>query len=141
MHENQGTPGGDEPREPAPPSSLVSAQASEDERRAAEAKRIAAEAAEAARLAAIERHQAADRLGGSVRAGLVRWMAVVLVGTALASWLKHPDAGALLAVAALFALAQSWDTRDRARTGELAGEPGLEPGPVGLLLRVLVPVA
>src|SRR5262245_36242995 len=141
MEGNQGTPGGDEPGAPAPPSSLVAAQAIEDERRLAEAQRLAAEAAEAARLAALERRHAADQLGGRVRAGLVRWVVVVLVGTALASALRHPDAGALLAIAALFALAQSWDARDRARAGELLGEPGLAPGAFGQVLRALLPLA
>jgi hypothetical protein len=141
MDGNQGTPGGDEPREPAPMSSLVDAQAIEDERRAAEAQRVAAEAAEARRLEAIEHRAAADLLGGRVRAGLVRWMAVVLGCTALAVALKHPDAALLLALAAVFALVQSWDVRDRARSGPLAGEPGLAPGLVGQALRVLVPVA
>ena len=103
--------------------------------------------AELARLADAERQQtalanriAADGLGGQVRQGLTRWLVLAVVGAVLAAALQHPDAAVMLAVAAVFALTQSWDVRDRARNGNLAGEPALEPGAVGLSLRMSLPI-
>ena len=138
MDANQGTPGGDEPKSPLAPPDAPGTQAVDDERMAAEALRLAAEAGE---RAALERATAADRLGGRVHAGLVRWLVVAVVCSLLAAWLQHPDAAVLLALAAVFALAQSWDVRDRALQGELAGQPAIEPGAVGFALRLLVPLA
>jgi hypothetical protein len=103
----------------------------------AEALRLAAEASE---RAAHERTLAANLLGGQVRIGLTRWFGIAVACSALTAWLQHPDAAVLLAMAAVFALAQSWDVRDRARVGELAGEPALEPGAVGIALRIVVPL-
>jgi hypothetical protein len=105
---------------------------------AAEMARLAAEARE---RAALERRSAADAIGGRVHSGLVRWLVLTLAGSVLAVVLQHPDASVLLAMAAVFALAQSWDVRDRARVGDLTGEPALAPGAVGFALRVLVPLA
>jgi hypothetical protein len=136
MDANQGTPGDDEPRDAlSPPEPAVTLPMDAD-LVTAEAVRLAAEANE---RAAQERAFGADRLGGRVRAGLTRWFLLTIACSALAAWLQHPDAAVLLALAALFALTQSWDVRDRARTGELAGERALEPGAVGYALRFLVP--
>jgi membrane protease YdiL (CAAX protease family) len=61
-------------------------------------------------------------------------------GTLLAVPLGRTDAVVFLVVAAMFALAQSWDTRDRARTGDPLVDQSLEPGGVGILLRWLMPL-
>ena len=136
MDANQGSSGGDEPRDAlAPPVPEVLRAV---EPAAAEALALAAEASE---RAALERAVAASRLGGQVHVGLTRWLVLAVAGSLLAAWLQHPDAAVLLGIAALFALAQSWDVRDRARAGELGAEPALEPGAVGFALRVLVPLA
>jgi len=127
MDANQGTPGGDDPTTPPSPPSLAETQA------------VHTENVEAVAQAALERRWAADRLGGQVRVGLTRWFVLAVACSLLSMWLQHPDAAVLLALAAVFALAQSWDVRDGARRGALAGEPALEPGAVGFALRVLVP--
>jgi hypothetical protein len=95
---------------------------------------------EALRRAAEERRLEADRLGGKVHGGLLRWVLLALVGSVSAVLLGRSDAALFLAMATLFALTQSWDVRDRARMGELRDEPSLEPGGVGTALRVLVPL-
>ena len=137
MDANQGTPGGDEPAPPSPPSSLIVSDAGEAERVAAESQRLADEArAQEAQARAV----AAAGLGGRMRAGLTLWFVLAAMGSILAAVLQHADAAVLMAVAAVFALAQSWDVRDRARAGELAGEPALEPGLVGMALRFVVPI-
>jgi hypothetical protein len=89
----------------------------------------------------IARHVAADALGARLRGGLTRWFVFAVVCSILSTRLQHPDAAVLLALAAVFALTQSWDVRDRAIAGGLAGEPALEPGATGFVLRVLVPLA
>ena len=86
------------------------------------------------------RRRAADEIGGHVHRGLLYWAALAFGGTALSIGLKRNEAPLFLVLAALFALVQSWDVRDRARAGELAGEPALEPGSAGLVLRALVPL-
>ncbi len=93
-----------------------------------------------AEAAAAARRRAADAVGGSMRAGLLRWLVVLLVGGAACVLSGHPDAGLFLAVAGMFAIAGSWDTRDRARTGDAVSDMALEPGAVGSVLRVLVPL-
>jgi hypothetical protein len=138
MDANQGVPGGDEPGNPTRPTDPVAPPAVHADFAAAEAERLAAEARE---RVALERRVAADRLGGQVRVGLTRWFVLATACSLLAAWLQHPDAAVLLALAAAFALTQSWDVRDRATHGELAGEPALEPGAVGFALRILVPLA
>lgn len=90
--------------------------------------------------AALERRQRADAIGGMMRRGLTRWLWVVATGSLVAVVLGHPDAALLLVLAAQFALAGSWDTRDRARTGDPDSDRALEPGLLGALLRVLVPM-
>ena len=97
--------------------------------------RLAAEA-ESAR---IERQRSAEAVGGAMHQGLVRWTLLVLVGSLTALLLQHPDAALFFAIAAMFALAQSWDIRDRARTGDLLTDRALEPGALGTLLRIVVP--
>lgn len=94
---------------------------------------------EAARLA-LERRERADTLAGAVRAGLLRWLLVLAALGALSLAFGHPDAALFLAVAGMFALAGSWDTRDRARTGDPASDAALAPGGLGTVLRALVPV-
>jgi hypothetical protein len=135
MVANQGTPddGGPEPPHSRPPLAEMTA-----EEHAAELARLADAERERAALA---KRIAADALGGRVHVGLVRWLVFAVAGAILALLLQHPDAAIMLAAAALFALTQSWDVRDRARAGELAGEPALEPGAVGLSLRMSVPIA
>lgn len=93
--------------------------------------------AEAARA---ERQRTANAVGGAMRQGLVRWTTVVVTGAVVAFVLRVPDAALFLVAAALFALAQSWDVRDRARTGDPVTDLALEPGGVGTVLRVLVPL-
>src|SRR5262245_66487767 len=104
MDANQGTPGGD-PAAPVSPSTLPDAQAVEAERAATEARHLEEEARERAALA---RAVAADHLGGSVHAGLLRWFVFAVVGSIAAIVLHHPDAAALFAMAAVYALVQSW---------------------------------
>jgi membrane protease YdiL (CAAX protease family) len=87
-----------------------------------------------------ERLHAADAVGGAMRKGLLRWTLVTSVGALAALVLQRFEAALLLAVAALFALAQSWDTRDRARTGDPVTDLALAPGGVGAALRLLVPL-
>jgi membrane protease YdiL (CAAX protease family) len=79
-------------------------------------------------------------VGGAVRKGLLRWTLLVLVGSLAALWLNHADAALFLAMAAMFALTQSWDVRERARTGDPLTDLALEPGGVGAVLRMLVPL-
>ena len=92
-----------------------------------------------AERAVAARREAAELLGGSVHRGLMWWLAITLAGTTVALYARRSDAAFFLALAALFALAQAWDVRDRALAGELAREPALEPGLMGRLLRILVP--
>ena len=95
--------------------------------------------AEAA-TAQAERQLAADAVGGAMRQGLLRWTVAVGVGAFVALLLQRIEAALLFVVAALFALAQSWDTRDRARTGDPLADGALEPGGLGRVLRVIVPL-
>lgn len=87
-----------------------------------------------------ERQRAADAVGGAMRQGLQRWTVLVSVGGFAALVLQRIEAALLLVVAALFALTQSWDTRDRARTGDPVTDLSLTPGTVGSVLRVVVPL-
>jgi hypothetical protein len=98
---------------------------------AAEAGRPAEETARAAAVEAAA--QAAER----ARAGLLRWGALTLAGVALGALLGRADAAPFLALAALFALAASWDARDRARSGDPAADALLDPGEGGRALRAL----
>ena len=112
----------------APPPVFAASAAPDDATPAAEAS-----------AAHAERQRTADAVGGAMRQGLVRWTLLVLLGSLAALALQHPDAALFLAIAAMFALAQSWDVRDRARTGDPVTDRSLEPGGVGTVLRGLVP--
>ncbi|HEY6194819.1 MAG TPA: CPBP family intramembrane glutamic endopeptidase [Candidatus Eisenbacteria bacterium] len=88
----------------------------------------------------LARQVAADAVAGAMRRGLVRWTALAGLGSLAALLLERPDAALFLAAAALFALAQSWDVRDRARTGDPLTDAALLPGLLGSALRALVPL-
>jgi hypothetical protein len=137
MDANQGPPGGDVPTTGSTPPGLVEVAVAAANDEAAQ-KALDAGAGEQATL---DRRIAADAIGGHVRTGLTRWFVLMLAGSIVSAGFQHPDAAVLLAIAAVFALAQSWDVRDGARAGELSGEPALEPGAVGYALRILVPLA
>src|SRR5438094_1030576 len=117
-----------DPTQDAPPPGEVGAQV------APEDAGLAAEAARAERLLA------AGAVGGAMHRGLLRWTLLVAAGSVAALVLDRPDAALFLAAAALFALAQSWDVRDRARTGDHETDVALAPGGVGSLLRAFVPL-
>src|SRR5258706_768291 len=112
----------------APPPAEAGAQAAPED------------AAPALETAILARQVAADAVGGAMRRGLVRWTALAGLGSLAALLLGRPDAALFLAASALFALAQSWDVRDRARTSDPATDATLLPGGVGSVLRVLVPL-
>lgn len=103
--------------------------------------RMEAEALEAAKRAErAELVHAAEAEGGRVRAGLVRWALIVLVGAVISLGTGRPDVALFLVLAALFALTQSWDARDRALTGDAFADDLLKPADVGRALRLLVPM-
>ncbi len=99
----------------------------------------AREAAEALAVRAAAMH-AAEAIAGTARVGLLRWTALVFVGALVGLLFGRPDAALFLAIAALFALTQAWDARDRARTGDPLSDAVLAPGDVGQVLRLLVPL-
>ena len=103
---------------------------------AAASELVRLEEALAARAAALH---AAAAVGGRSRAGLLRWTGVVFGGAFLSLLAGQPEIAFFLALAAMFALTQSWDARDRALTGDAAADLLLEPGGVGQVLRVLLP--
>ena len=87
-----------------------------------------------------ERLRTTDGVGGAMREGLLRWtivLAIAAVGTLL---LGHVEGAVLMAMAGMYALAQSWDVRDRARTGDPLADTSLEPGGIGSVLRFIVPL-
>jgi hypothetical protein len=92
----------------------------------------------AARDAAVH---AAEAAGGRSRAGLLRWAAALTGGAFVSILVRQPDFGLFLVIAAIFALAASWDMRDRARTGDPTADLLLEPGAIGHLMRALLPAA
>ena len=100
----------------------------------------AAEAAAAAHAARVAALRAAETVGGMAHTGLRYWAALVFVGGLGCVLLGRAEAAALLALAALFALAQSWDARDAARTGDFHTDVPLQPGEVGQALRWGVPL-
>lgn len=133
----EGTPPGDDPD----PNAVAAARA---ERLAADAAR-----AEEARLEAereTERHRLAlalhdaEAVGGRAHQGLLKWTVIVFVGSLAGFVTGRPDAPLFLAVAGLFALAQSWDARDGARTGHPLVDEPLRPGDAGRVLRIVVPM-
>ena len=121
-----------DPTQDAPPPSDATGLAPSSE--AALAAEVEAEAERA------ERQRAADAVGGAVRQGLLRWTILVGAGSFAALVLRRFDVALFLVAAALFALAQSWDVRDRARTGDPIADTALAPGSVGRVLRALVPL-
>jgi len=87
-----------------------------------------------------ERLRTAAGIGRASRHGLLRWTLFTGLGAVVACLVGHGDVALFLAVAALFALAQSWDLRDRGRTGDPDADGMLEPGSMGTFLRALVPL-
>src|SRR2546423_4065790 len=85
------------------------------------------------------RMRAAAGIGGTSRRGLLRWTLFTGLGAIAACLLQHADVALFLAAAALFALAQSWDLRDRGRTGDSDVDWMLDPGLMGAMLRLLIP--
>lgn len=138
MDANRGAPGDDGPATPIAPPGLAETQAADAARVTAAVTPLVDPERERDEIA---RAVAADALATRLRAGLMRWFVFALAGSALATGLGHPDAAVLLALAAVFALTQSWDVRDRAVADGLAGQPALEPGAAGLALRAVVPLA
>lgn len=87
-----------------------------------------------------ERLRATDAVGGAMRIGLLRWTVVLAVASFSTLLLGHVEGAVLMAMAGMFALAQSWDTRDRALTGDPIADVSVQPGGVGSALRMLVPM-
>ena len=130
MDPTQDTPPPPEPGAFAPPPPDPGVLAASDE----------AMLAAAAGAARAERQRAAAAVGGAMHRGLVRWTLLVVVGSLAALGLRHSDAALFFAIAAMFALTQSWDVRERACTGDPVADSALEPGGVGTLLRAVVPL-
>ncbi len=87
-----------------------------------------------------ERLRATDAVGGAMRSGLLRWTIVLAAASLVTLLLGHIEGAVLMAMAGMYALAQSWDVRDRARTGDAIADVSLSPGSVGHVLRLLVPL-
>ena len=108
----------------------------EDEAARQEAERARTEAEHAARSAA---WQAATEAAARAQRGLARW-ALVLAGGVLASLaFQRPDLGLFVTLASAFAWAQSWDLRERSRTGDPGADALIEPGELTRLLHQLLP--
>lgn len=95
---------------------------------------------EAALASSAERLRVTDRVGGTMHEGLLRWTIVLAIAAFGTLRLGHVEGAVLMAMAGMYALAQSWDARDRARTGDPLADISLEPGGIGRVLRVLVPL-
>ena len=67
-------------------------------------------------------------------------LVVLLVGGIAGLALGRVELLLFLFLAGLFALTQSWDMRDRARTGDPAADRAVEPALMGRILRVIVPL-
>ena len=93
-----------------------------------------------AMAATAERLRATNALGGSIRRGLTAWTIVLLVGGIAGLALGRVELLLFLFLAGLFALTQSWDVRDLARTGDPAADRAVEPALMGRILRVIVPL-
>jgi hypothetical protein len=72
------------------------------------------------------------------RVGLLLWGGVTTGGMLLAMALGRADVAPFLALAAIFALASSWDARDRVRTGDPLADLPLDSGELGRAFRLLV---
>ena len=92
MDANQGSSGGDEPRDDLAPPAPEGLQVMDAGPADAEALRLATEASG---RAAHERTLAANLLGGQVRIGLTRWFGIAVACSLLAARLQHPDAALL----------------------------------------------
>jgi membrane protease YdiL (CAAX protease family) len=86
------------------------------------------------------RLRATDAVGGAMREGLLRWTIVLAAASFGTLALGHMEGAVLMAMAGMFALAQSWDVRDRALTGDPIADVSVQPGGVGSALRMLVPM-
>ncbi|MCE9627887.1 MAG: hypothetical protein K8R56_08225, partial [Candidatus Eisenbacteria bacterium] len=87
-----------------------------------------------------ERLRTTDAVGGAMRVGLLRWTIVLAAASFGTLALGHIEGAVLMAMAGMFALAQSWDVRDRALTGDPIADVSVQPGGVGTALRMLVPM-
>ncbi len=93
-----------------------------------------------AMAATAERLRATNALGGRVRRGLIGWTSVITVGSVAGIALGRLELVMFLVLAGLFVLAQSWDLRDRALTGDPEADRAIAPARAGTVLRVLVPL-
>ena len=127
----------------------ASNEAAPDESALEEA-RLAADGAalRAAEAAAIEEARLAEHLaavrvaeaaGDRARGGLRAWALVVAIGGAVSLVANRPDLAIFLFFAAMFALSQSWDARDRSLTGDAVADQWLEPSGLGRVFRLLLP--
>jgi hypothetical protein len=83
--------------------------------------------------------KAAWQVEDRVRAGLFRWLALLVGGIGAGAFAGRGDLAPFLCFAALFALFSAWDARERALTGEPAADAVLKPRDLGSLLRLFVP--
>jgi hypothetical protein len=140
MDSNQGMP----PPEPSPEAEPEALRAQIEANQRADAERVEAERHDAEREAErlrIERAVVeAEAVGGRAHRGLVVWTAIIFFGSLLGFLTGHVEAPVFLAVSGLFALTQSWDVRDRARTGHAVIDAALLPGDIGSALRTGIPM-
>jgi hypothetical protein len=141
MDPNQGSPSQDpRPGDGADPDAAGVAAAERLVAAArAEAERLAAEQEDERLRVAHALHQA-ERVGGQSHQGLLQWTVLVFVGAFVGFVFHRPDAALFLAACGLFALTQSWDVRDRARTGHAIVDAPLVPGDMGHGLRIVIPL-
>lgn len=136
MDPNQGTQAPEPSREgegePYPRSAAGAPLPGADDAGAVALEEAAAAEADAARAAALH---VAEAVGGMARSGLFYWTVLVAVGVLGGVVLRAGEVTVFLALAALFALGQSWDARDGARTGDPRTDQPLLPGEVGQMLR------
>jgi hypothetical protein len=143
MESNQGrAPSGSPPesnadRDPDPDAGIADGLAAEAAR--AEAARLEAER-EAERDRIAQALIAALAVGGRAHQGLLLWTVIVFLGAVAGFATGRPDAPLMLAIGGMFALAQSWDARDRARSGHALIDEPLRPGDIGRVFRILVPM-
>ena len=140
MDPNQGSPSQDpRPGDGADPDAADTAAAERlvaDAR--AEAERLEAQQ-QAERLRIENALHETERIGGQSHKGLLQWTLLVFLGALVGIVLQRPDAALFLAACGLFALTQSWDLRDRARTGHAIVDAPLVPGDMGHGLRMVIP--
>lgn len=90
----------------------------------------------AARLAAIERADAVDRRASGA---LIGWGFLLGAGAIAAFVANMPEHLPFVVLPAMFALAQSWDVRERMRLYLMGVDHVLSPGDLGAALRFLFP--